>query len=691
MAVVMGLSQSIVVKSEFSVPRSDGGTRGSTPGAYVERYMARADAIDAIFPLYGENVDAYVSGYMVREGAVVPMSHGPRDGVAFTSGNTSMSASEVRDVSRRIQELFDDGHTVIKTVVSFDDDYLRETGVMDPDFVSMRRGDKMGRVDQMKLRLAIIEGMERMSRRFDDVVWVGVIQFDTMHIHAHLAIVDAGEGRVTCGGEQRGKLSQSDMSRLRRGIDSSLTLGAHVRPYARQISSERTRARHLVQERVMSDLVREDSVRLILARLPEDKSMWRAGSHRNEMRAANRMCREYVRRVLSMPSSGWSGVIDALDAYATSRAEREGLSEFEREGLVARGVERIEDSCVDGVYAVLRDVDATRLEKTPPAVLAIARDTLDIDVPASAMSEMTYRVRTYARRLRDHRGKRDDFHDAVRSYEAAEGVSEASRAAYEYYLFEESYQERVMAKYQHLLPLAAWRRSWTDDVRVYLAHLSELDAWHEVMRDPVLKTLDVRAAEVWGHERYGLDGCGLLLSAPALFEEQMAAREARVRIERENLDFRMAGDGLSIEMLDGPRRRARIVRKPAHDFTNVKAMDLHDMSFDFDHELRIPMGFVNQFTELARERQELYDGACEYLRRTGQEHVIEALPGHDVARMSAFAAELGHTGVLSSLRGSANAVAPREEVPLIRTGLDRAAIREIEDTIHGFSPRELGI
>lgn len=687
----MGLSQSIVVKSEFSVPRADGGTRGNTPGAYVERYMARVDAIDAIFPLYGENIDAYVNGYMVREGAVVPLLHGPRDGVAFTSGNTSMSAAEVRDVSRRIQKLFDDGHTVIKTVVSFDDDYLRETGAMDADFVSTHRGDKVSHVDQMKLRLAITEGVERLSRGFDDMVWVGVVQFDTMHVHAHLAMVDAGDGRTMATGEQRGKLSQADMSRLRRGIDSSLTLGAYVRPYARQVGSERTRARHLVQERVLSDLVREDSVRLILARLPEDKSMWRAGSHRVEMRAANRMCREYVRHVLSRPSSGWSDVIDALDAYAASRAEREGLSEFERESLVARGVARIEDSCVDGVYAVLRDVDSARLEKTPPAVLAIARDTFDIEVPASAMSEMTYRVRTYARRLKDHRGKRDDFHGAVRSYEAAKDVSEASRAAYEYYLFEESYQERVMAKYQHLLPLAAWRRSWTDDVRAYLVHLSELDAWHEVMRDPVLKTLDVRAAEVWGHERYGLDGCGMLLSAPALFAKQMAAREERVRIERENLDFRMAGDGLAIEMLDGPRRRARVVRHPAHDFASVKAMDLHDMSFDFDHELRIPMGFVSQFTELARERQELYDGACDYLRRTGQERVIEALPGNDVARMSAFAAELGQAGVLPSLRGSVGGVAPRKEVPLIRTGLDRAAIREIEDTIHGLSPRELGL
>lgn len=687
----MGLAQSIVVRSEFSVPRADGGTRGSTPGAYVERYMARDDAIDSIFPMYGEAIDAYVRGYMLRDGAIQPLAHGPRDGVAFTSGNPSMSARSVRELSERIQGLFDEGRTVIKTIVSFDDDYLRETEAMEPTFISVRRGDHLGHVDQMKLRLAIMEGVERMSRAFDDLVWVGVIQFDTMHVHAHLALVDAGVGRLTDDGEQRGKLSRTDMDRMRRGIDSALTLGAHVRPYARQVSAERTRARHLVQERVMSDLVREDSVRLILARLPEDRSMWRAGSHRQEMRAANRMAREYVRRVLGMPSSGWSGVVDAIDAYASSRAAREGLSTHERERLVASGVQRIEDSCVDGVYAVLRNVDASTLSKTPPVVTAIVRDIDDVEVPASPMSEMTYRVRTYSRRLRDHRGRRESFHDAVRSYEASRDVSAASRAAYDYYRFEESYQARVMAKYQHLLPIASWRRDWADDVRLYLSHLAELDAWRDAERDPVLKTLDVRAAEVWGHEMYGIDGCGLIISAPSLFREQMARREERVATERANLDFRMENDGLRIEMLEGPSRRARIVRRPAHEFVDVKALDLHDMSFDFDHELRIPMGFVDQFCELARQRQELYDGACEYLRRTGQEGVIEALPGHDVARMSAFADELGHVGVLPSLRGSAQSVAPREELPSIRTGLDRAAVREIEETIQGFNVRELGI
>lgn len=688
----MELSKAIVIKSEFSVPRDGAGTRGSTPGAYVERYMARDDAIVALYPLSHERIDFFVRGYMARDGATVSTSHAPGDGVAFCEGTPSMSRDEVRAVSKRLQELFDAGHTVIKTVVSFDDDYLREVGALEPDFYSVRRGDKVGHVDQMKLRLAVMEGMGRMARGFDDLVWVGVAQFDTMHVHVHLAIADAGLGRMRTDGEQTGKLSRSDMSRLRRGIDSSLTLGAHVRPYAMSVSAERMRVRHLVAERAVADLAREDSVRLILSRLPDNKSMWRAGSNRREMRSANRMAREYVRSVLALPSSGWPETLDALERYAEARSSREGLSRDERERLVASGVRRIEDSCVDGVYGVLRNVDSAFLVPVPSCVTAIARDVEDMDVPATPMAEMSYRVRTYARRLSEHRSVRDDFHDARLAYEAQTQVSEASRAAWAYYAFEESYQERVMAKYQHMLPIAAWRRDWREDVRLYLEHLGEVDAYEAALSDPVLRTLDVRAAEVWGHERYGVDGCGMILSAPGLFRERLDALHANVAAERETLSFRMAGDGLSFDIESGPSRRAHIKREPKHDFESVKALDLHDLTHDFDHELRIPMAFVNQFSELARERAQLYEDACSYLRATGQEHVIDALPGRDIARMSAFADELGSTLVLPSLRGtSSGSVAPRERMPLIRTGLDGATIARIEDTIQDVTVAELDI
>lgn len=649
----MSLGQSIVIVSEFSSPKG-GGTRGSTPGAYVERYMARGDATEPIFPLFGTHVDLYVRDYMLRGDAVVPVDgRGPMDGVAFTQGNPSMSARDVKSLSGRIQNLFESGHTVVKTVVSFDDDYLRETGVLPPGFVSRERGDKRGQLDQMRLRLAISHGMERMSHGFDDLVWVATLQYDTMHMHAHIAMVDAGKGRLRPDGEQRGMLSQADMSLLRRGIDSELTYGRYLRPYARQTSAERVRVRQMVTERATRGLEHDDQMSLIFAALPDDRGLWRASSKRPEMSTAISLARRYVRQIVSDPAVGWSGAVSSVERYADARASREGLSRGEREELVATGVARMEDACVGAVFDVLRDSEPTAAPSKSAVANAILISGEDMDVPASPLSELCYRVRSWSSRIDEHKKYRERFHDARVAYEATEDVAPESEAAFLYYQTEERYQSMALAKYQYLLPLAAWGPDRTDEVRRYLGHLADLQALEAAWRDPVMRTLDAYGAETWGIEAYGQRGCGLAVSAPQLFQERIERVRGIVRREREELDFRLSGDGLVLDCdLSGPRPRGRLRREPAHDFEEVKACDLHDMRYDFDHEVRVPQMFITDFVALARERRERYLAARDYFVGSGQPEVVSALPGRDVMAMSEFADLLGETPSLPTLRGT---------------------------------------
>lgn len=69
----MGLKQDIVVVNEFSVKTPDGGTRGGTPGAYVERYMARTDAVEDLAPVRINDNDSYIRKYMMRREATEQM------------------------------------------------------------------------------------------------------------------------------------------------------------------------------------------------------------------------------------------------------------------------------------------------------------------------------------------------------------------------------------------------------------------------------------------------------------------------------------------------------------------------------------------------------------------------------------------------------------------------------------------
>ena len=252
----MSLKSSIVVVNEFSVPTpgsGKGGSRGGTPGTYVMRYMARKGATEPVTPIRKRDTEDFILRYMARESAT-EKAHSRYEvkesvlhvsglgGVAFGYGQPSLSDEDVRRASADIQRLFDEGHTVMKTVLSFSPEYLQEMGVVPTGFVAQNKGDYRGHIDQMRLRMAIMHGLERMGHRFDDLRYVGVIQVDTLHVHCHLAMVDAGRGRRVRTGkgiQQKGKLTSTDISVLRRGVDSWLDENQYVAHMSSAVGYER--------------------------------------------------------------------------------------------------------------------------------------------------------------------------------------------------------------------------------------------------------------------------------------------------------------------------------------------------------------------------------------------------------------------------------------------------------------------
>ena len=157
----MGLAQNIVVKSRFSVPSGNGhGSRGGTPGDFILRYMSRGTAVENVTPTRVSESDSYLKRYADRAKAVEDSDSIPtikrkmrnaqrRGGIAFGDGDVSLSDAKLKDISREVQTQFDNGKTAIETVVSFSEEYLRENGVLDPDFVHTTKGDFLGHIDRV--------------------------------------------------------------------------------------------------------------------------------------------------------------------------------------------------------------------------------------------------------------------------------------------------------------------------------------------------------------------------------------------------------------------------------------------------------------------------------------------------------------------------------------------------------------
>lgn len=738
----MSLKTSIIVVNEFSVPLPGGkGSRGATPGSYVERYMARPDAVESLAPIQRLRTDDFILRYMARESAVerpgitrsqakTAMKQAQGDGgVAFGYGSVSLSDEQLRAASRDIQHHFESGSTVLKTVLSFDEEYLRKHGIVDEDFHCEDRGDYRGHIDQMKLRMAIMHGLDRMSggsSGFDDLRYVGVVQVDTEHVHCHLAMVDAGEGHLVKDGTQRGKLLDRHKSRLRRGVDAWLDEKQAVAHLSSAVGYERRNVTTFIKRWAHERIRGESLPQFLLACLPADRSLWRAGSNDARMRKANRLVTELVTEQLERSGSPMPAAMEKIVDYANQRREAEGLDTEGWQRLVDRGRAQITERAVNGVYQMMRALPEDELRVRTPMLEVMGMDYAQMAVLAADRQEQSqsveddlvsfgFRLRSYASRLHHHKERAAAYRDLARQWERAdkaEVATEDSRPLYDFYRFEEDWHRRVMSKYQHFLPFLGDAGQWADQQREAAEYRQRLLSLMALRADASLqRTKDAEAAEQLGRDVYGQAG-GRHLTEGKAGRAVLDARIATMKqVYDERLDAlraRLAGAGLVLELspvggdeeADAPDPRTddgavvtdrlSIVPGTAHEFDEIKGLDLHHLAHDFVTDVEVGQDARRAFSETAAERRRLLLAAMAYLDESGQSGAIADLPVDDVAAMTRVSRELAASGeredgVLVLRSRIAELRAEREQAAVLRrsraTSLDAGLAVRVQERV----------
>lgn len=495
----MSMERNIIIVNEFTNTKN--ASRGSTPGAYVTNYVARDNGVEAMYPLQhnepidGRGLSSYITHYTGRSAATesaIELYQSPNalkqeirrneaaDGRTFGGYGLSYTSEEMHAEADRIQACFDEGHTVMKTVVSFDTDYLKKQGVLPDTFEHRRTGDFAGHVDQLKLRRAISAGMDDMLQRggFDKPVWVGAIQIDTHHVHAHMTLAESGDGsaRHIPSGEERGKLNSTERTVFRRGIHRSLRQDATLKSLHTQVDETRKEAVSQTRRLVFSQIESNARLQQLVASLPKDKKKWRYGSNAKEMRHPNALALAYVDSLRNTHDSviGYTRAVDAVDAYRTESEVVNDLSVEESDEVKQKGEELLQERIVNGIYKQLKQQIKEGSLSTSTSLLAVqAHDTDELrvlmgqnltnarhglDVDNSNMSNMAataFRMASYQERLQEHVEDAVMYYDAVTDFEAraAEGhVSTDALAMRHFYETEQKYHMDVADKYRHFYP-----------------------------------------------------------------------------------------------------------------------------------------------------------------------------------------------------------------------------------------------
>lgn len=678
----MGLKRDVVVLNEYTIRlpskrksgRGNYGSRGGSPGDYVTQYMARELATETLAPIRRHRTDDFVVRYMARESATESLDIRDRTelkrtmakaqgagGVAFGYGQVSLSHEQLISASKDIQHLFDSGHTVMKTVLSFDQEYLRKHGLIPRDFVCENRGDYRGHLDQMKLRLALMHGLRRMGRTlYDDLRYVGVIQIDTEHVHAHLAMVDAGHGTLAADGTQRGKIGDRAKSLLRRGIDSWLDEKQVVKHLASAVGYERRNVVTFVKRWAHQQMLRESLPQFLIACLPEDRRLWRAGTNNAAMRKPNLIVHQIVEEVLDREDSPMNQAMTEVRSYANHRRREEGLSTEEWQKLIDTGRSQIVERAVNAVYGLVRQLPADALQVRTPMldVMGMDYDALAEQAHQEEQSDdllgFSFRLRSFSARLDHHNEQRARYHELVREWEITNSLGQASdgsRALYAFWRQEEMYQAKCAAKYRGLINVvpstSSWYRDW-NDVAEYGERVISLES---MRRDQSLRrTKDLEEAERLGREIYGQPGGKLVAQGD---DQSLSILEARVRRMRQtykhkvdDLKVRLAGKGLRLTVEGDPatgRDTAVISAGAEYPFEEVKGLDLHHMRYDFSQDVEIGAQVFAGFARAARERSRTLEDAMQYLVDSGQAEEVSELPIADVRMMQRLSEQISES------------------------------------------------
>lgn len=666
----MGLKQDIVIVNEFSMPLpTGGGSSGSTPGAYVEQYMARERAVEPLAPIRRHRTDDFIIKYMARENAVdQPLTHRReikqtmrdsrgRGGVAFGYGQVSLSHDQLCAASADIQHQFDMGKTVMKTVLSFDESYLKRRGIVNEDFTLTQAGDYRGHLDQMKLRMAIMHGIERMSQAYDDLRYVGVIQVDTEHVHCHLAMVDAGKGRRVRGGAQRGKLLDKQKSFLRRGIDAWLDEKQRIAHMSSAVGYERRNVITYIKRWAHTVMHNEALPQFLIACLPQDRSLWRASSRATSMKKPHAIIGELVDEQLQRPGSPFPEAMESVYTYANSRRKNEGLDVDEWKKLIDRGKRTIREHAINGVYQMLRTIPEEHLRVRTPMLDVMSMpltglhnkrahtitQTTTSEAPSKetpSLVEFGYRLRSYASRMRQHRNQAYTYADLARQWETAKKttvVSETSQPLYDFYRYEALYHTRLVSKYRHFLPFMNGTHAFTQQVEELDAYYQRLLNLQAMRQDMSLQRMkDRTTAEHLGRDVYDQVGGGLLTqgaSGRAVIDERIRSMKDTYAHKVEHFREEVTREGLSLVVTTDDTPTHEVRETEPYPFDEVKALDLHHLGYDFFTDVEISESSLRQFQSAMRMRQHHVSEAVMYLESTDQHEAIADLPVDDIRQM----------------------------------------------------------
>lgn len=245
----MNSSPAVVIKSKFIV--SSENKNGKTSFKNYLNYMDRGEthAVKNEFESYQD----YMSDKEKSTGL-------------FTKDKDKLDEVEKEKYKEIFKKSQEKGSILWQDVVSFDNEWLRENGIL-----------KDKSIDEKKLQQATRSAMNEMLKKegiLDSAIWTAAIHYNTDNIHIHIATVQVKDFR------ERGKRKQSSIETMKSKVVNNIMdrskqnekLNDFIRNKVVKSKSE-DKLMNLKNRVVNRDMVKQ--FKKIHSMLPEDKRLWK--------------------------------------------------------------------------------------------------------------------------------------------------------------------------------------------------------------------------------------------------------------------------------------------------------------------------------------------------------------------------------------------------------------------------------
>lgn len=252
----------IVVRNKFTNINNQ--SNGNTPSEFVKAYTLRKSATELVYPVSSSLLEEpmvdtrsgrsqvqslrntnkkVVSDYLSKTESDDLYNEALQlEGRCFSLSDISLGRSTIEETTDRIQTAFDNAHTIMLVVTSFDTDFLREVNVLRKESPVLKDKNPEGLIadetDELKLRQAVQQGLIRLTENlgYTEPIAIGSIQLDTDNPHAHIVLCESADkdksrAKMFYDGCEWGTLTPQQIDLFTNTIEHNLELNKELNPY----------------------------------------------------------------------------------------------------------------------------------------------------------------------------------------------------------------------------------------------------------------------------------------------------------------------------------------------------------------------------------------------------------------------------------------------------------------------------